>query len=250
MKKNLITPIAAMAITASMLFGCASSNENMDATATDSTTMSETQTMGGDMQNSTTTTTSDISATNTTTDMAGSSSAATTDMSSDMNYTTMFNDISNTKAYDILALAKTNPHLSTFVQLMETSGLAKGLERSGASFTVFAPTNEAFQSLSKETYDNLTDPQHKAELVKILQAHVLPNKVMSSQFNETQRIETADGNYIAISTNTRVGSNAPVTVGGATIVKPDVEASNGVLHVVNAVIMPEENNTPGGIIRQ
>src|SRR5690606_12709349 len=108
--------------------------------------------------------------------------------------------------------------------------------------TVFIPTNEAFENLTKERYEYLTDPQNRTELVSVIQAHIIPMDISSAQFSDNQRIETADGKYIEISTQAQGTS---VNIGGASIVKSDVEAANGTIHVVDAVIEPTED--PAGI---
>lgn len=224
MKKNFLKPIAAMAVVAFTMVGCASSNDaSTDTTAMDDTTMSETQTMGGS-----TTTETEVSTTE------------TTDMSADMTYADMFDDMESTEQYDIMALARTNPNLSTFVSLAEMAGMEAALNNAGTDFTVFIPVNEAFESLAKEDYDRLTDPANTAELIKVLQAHVLPDNIMTSQFQNNQRIQTADGKNIDITVANAGGASSMVTIGGARVVKPNVKASNGTVHIVDAVIMPTD----------
>lgn len=229
MKKNFLKPIAAMAIVAFTMVGCASSSDTTSNTTAmdDTTTMSETQTMAGN-----TTTETGVSATD---------AAGTTDMSADMPYTDMFDDMENTEQYDIMALARTNPNLSTFVSLAEMAGMEAALNNAGTDFTVFIPVNEAFESLAKEDYDRLTDPANKADLIKVLQAHVLPDNIMTSQFQNNQRIQTADGKNIDITVANAGGASSMVTIGGARVVKPNVKASNGTVHIVDAVIMPTDN---------
>lgn len=224
MKKIMLRPMAAVAVVAFTMFGCASSTENMDnSTAMDSTTMSETQTMAGDTDMGTTTDRSTMN-----------SSMSANATSSSVDYGDMFDDIENTEQYDALALAKTTPQLSTFVELVEKTGMDAALKKNDQQYTLFIPTNEAFNNLSKERYAYLMDPKNKAELLRVLQAHFLPSKVSSMEFNSTQRINSGDKQIpIDVTMN-----GTSVTVGGATILKSDVETSNGIIHIVDAVIDP------------
>ncbi|MCJ8165851.1 fasciclin domain-containing protein [Pontibacter sp. E15-1] len=230
MKKKSILPVA---LSAALLFGCASSNDTMnDATATDEMTMSETQTMAGS------TTDDDASATMPMNDMSSHDMSAHMDLSMEnpVDVNDMFEDVSDSKQYDILTLAKKTPNLSTFVALVEHAGLKDDLMRVG-EMTVFAPTNVAFAKLDKQKLEMLTEPGNKAQLMNILQAHVLPSKVSSVQFNSSQRIKLTEDSYLPVS----VGMNGTsITVGGATIVKNNIEASNGYIHVVDNVIMPSK----------
>ncbi|TPE43639.1 fasciclin domain-containing protein [Pontibacter mangrovi] len=247
MKKRMIIP---MALAATMLFGCASSNESMnnDATAMDSDmSMSETQTMAG--------TTSDMEAT----DDRSSNSSMNTDNTADMNTAgnmgaasatavanltlentgtveDMFENIGNTEQYDVLSLAKQEPNLSTFVQLVEQAGLTSDIQRLD-NVTIFAPTNEAFASIPQDKLESLLQPENKAQLMQVLQMHVLPQDVASAQLQNNTRIELTENSYIPVSVGM---NNTMVTVGGAEIVRSDIEASNGRIHVIDGLIMPSD----------
>ncbi|MBW7466381.1 putative surface protein with fasciclin (FAS1) repeats [Pontibacter aydingkolensis] len=220
MKKRLLTPVIAVAIVSCSLFGCAGSSET---TAMESTTMSETQTMAGDTEMETTTSPA-LSVTN------------------EEEYDEMFTNVDDTKQYDLISLAKISPNLSTFATLAETAGIANALTADG-KYTIFAPTNQAFSSMPRAKLERLSKPENKAELIKVLQLHILPNEVASTRLSDNQRIKAGEDQYITINvdSNTRAA-----TIGGATIMRPDIEASNGVLHVINGVI----TTTPGtGITR-
>lgn len=224
MKKIILNPLAVAAIFSLSLFSCASSDKMSDSTAMEeSTTMSETETMAGDVEED-----ADVD--------VDAEMDTEMDMDADMNYDEMFNDIANTKQYNIVALAQTNPNLSTFVSLVQAAGLADVLQGEGP-YTVFAPTNAAFSKLPKEKLDMLMKPENKAELIKVLQLHVLPSKVSTMQFQDNQRIQAADNKYINIAVDNTANN---ISIGGAHIVKPDVEASNGLLHVVDGVITTED----------
>jgi len=244
MKKKFLNPIAAMAVVALTMASCASSNET-ETTAMDGTTMSETQTMAGSTEEAEVETDMDADGVETEVEVAGTEAEVDADMSVDMTYANMFDDLESTEQYDIMALARSNPNLSTFVSLAEMAGMEAALNNAGTDFTVFIPVNEAFESLPKEEYDRLTDPANKAELIKVLQAHVLPNNVLTSQFQNNQRIETADGKTIDIAVRNAAGGSSMVTIGGANVVKPNVQAANGTVHIIDAIITPTDNATDG-----
>lgn len=200
MKNNLFKSFAAIVVMAVFLAGCASSDTTSD------TTISQTQTMEGDAP----------------------AEEATTEAP---NYETMFEDLGSTARYDIVALANSNQHLTTFATLIEKAEVTDVLKSEGP-FTVFIPTNTAFAHLSKNELDALLEPENKVQLLKMLQAHILPNKVYLTQFKDAQRIKTADSKVIHV----QVSSDNIVTIGGAKIVKPNIEVSNGVVHIVDDVI--------------
>lgn len=226
MKKIIFKPLAVAALASMGLFSCASSSTMDDTTAMDDDmSMSETQTMAGDTE-------ADAA--------VGVDADMNADMDTDMediDYSEMFSTVDNTEQYDVISLAKMDPNLSTFVSLVEQADLADDLMQ-GESMTIFAPTNAAFAALPQDSLNMLMMPENKAQLIKVLQAHVLPTEVSSMGFNSSQRIETGGGEYVMIDVG---ANNSYVTVGGATIVKSDVEASNGVIHVVDKVINPTEN---------
>lgn len=160
----------------------------------------------------------------------------------EVQYDKMFNNVEETGEHDVLSLLRMEEDLSTFVQLIEQSGLDVSMESLGP-VTILAPTNEAFQELSKEQYEKITDPENKVMLSKIIQAHIIPNKVYMAEFSEDQIIETSEGEEIPVETAGAVSpavGPASVVIGGASIVKSDVEATNGIIHIVDNVIIPEE----------
>lgn len=246
MKKKTIFPIA---LAAAMMFGCASSNDTMDdTTAMDETTMSETQSMAGDAPM-----TEEAPMTETTPATEAESvqalvlereivvpvasvAIAALPMENTVDVDEMFEDIEDTKQQSVLDLARTSPNLTTFVKLIDQAGLVEDIERLN-EVTIFAPTNEAFAKMDKQQLETLLAPENTANLMYMLQAHVLPSKVSSLQFNTTQRIALTEDSYIPVDV-TLGGTN--VSIGGANIVKNNVEASNGFIHVVDNVILPSE----------
>ncbi len=132
---------------------------------------------------------------------------------------------------NIVELAMATESLSTLVQAVQAAGLAETLSGEGP-FTVFAPTNEAFAALPEGTLENLLKPENKDQLAAILTYHVVPGAVMSTDLSDGQKAATVQGEEIT------VDLTEGVKVNGATVVTADVEATNGVVHVIGQVIMP------------
>jgi uncharacterized surface protein with fasciclin (FAS1) repeats len=124
-------------------------------------------------------------------------------------------------------------NFKTLAAAVKAAGLVETLKGPGP-FTVFAPTDEAFAKLPAGTIESLLKPENKAKLQSILTYHVVAGKVMSQDVVKLDSATTVEGHDIAI----RV-MDGRVMVNGATVVKPDIEASNGVIHVIDSVILPE-----------
>ena len=131
---------------------------------------------------------------------------------------------------DIVALASGNPDFSTLVAALSAAGLVEILQGEGP-FTVFAPTNAAFDALPEGLLEKLLLPENIAVLTAILTYHVVPGMVMSTDVTAGD-VATVEGSTIAITTD------MGVMVNGANVVAVDVAASNGVIHVIDAVIVP------------
>jgi uncharacterized surface protein with fasciclin (FAS1) repeats len=121
----------------------------------------------------------------------------------------------------------------TLVAAVKAAGLAETLKGPGP-FTVFAPTDEAFAKIPAETLDDLLKPQNKAKLRSILTYHVVPGKIMASDVVKLDAANTVQGSSLAIKT-----SNGGVMINNARVIKADVEADNGVIHVVDTVLLPQ-----------
>ena len=133
---------------------------------------------------------------------------------------------------DIVDTAVDAGSFSTLVAAVEAAGLVETLKGEGP-FTVFAPTDDAFAALPEGTVDTLLMPENKDQLVQILTYHVVPGKVMSTDLSNDMTAETVEGSPVTIMTE------GGVTVNGANVTTADIEASNGVIHVIDAVIMPD-----------
>ncbi|WP_343503295.1 fasciclin domain-containing protein [Alloyangia pacifica] len=132
----------------------------------------------------------------------------------------------------IVEIAQDAGSFSTLLAAAEAAGLVETLNGDGP-FTVFAPTDEAFAALPEGTVDTLLMPENKDKLTAILTYHVVPGKVMSSDLTNGMMAETVQGESLEIMTE------GGVTVGGVNVTQPDIEASNGVIHVIDGVLMPQ-----------
>jgi uncharacterized surface protein with fasciclin (FAS1) repeats len=137
------------------------------------------------------------------------------------------------KAQDknIVELAVGTESLSTLVTAVKAAGLVETLSGNGP-FTVFAPTNAAFEALPAGTLESLLKPENKDQLVAVLTYHVVGAKVMSTDLKEGQKAKTVQGEEVMISLK------GGASVNGAKVAMADVEASNGVVHVIDQVILP------------
>jgi len=133
---------------------------------------------------------------------------------------------------DIVDIAAGNDSFSTLVAAVKAADLVDTLKGEGP-FTVFAPVNAAFDALPDGTVEDLLKPENKEQLAAVLTYHVVPGKVMSSDLSDGMMAETVQGSEITI----RVADGG-VTVDGANVVQADIEASNGVIHVIDGVILP------------
>ena len=132
----------------------------------------------------------------------------------------------------IVTIAAGNADFSTLVAAVTAAGLVDTLNSQGP-FTVFAPTNAAFTALPAGTVDTLLLPENIEQLKAVLTYHVVPGKIMSSALaGTTTTTATVNGATVT------VDGTAGVKVNGANVVTADIEASNGVIHVIDAVILP------------
>jgi uncharacterized surface protein with fasciclin (FAS1) repeats len=135
---------------------------------------------------------------------------------------------------DIVDTAVSAGTFKTLAKALEAADLVTTLKGAGP-FTVFAPTDEAFAKLPAGTLDTLLKPENKAKLRRILTYHVVAGKVMASDVTKMSSARAVSGDTIAIAA--RAGG---VTVDNAHVTKTDIVASNGLIHVIDAVILPKE----------
>ncbi len=138
------------------------------------------------------------------------------------------------QAADIVDTAVKAGQFNTLAAALQAANLVDTLKGAGP-FTVFAPTDEAFKKLPPGTVENLLKPENKAQLAKLLTYHVVPGKVMSASLaGKTTDAKTVEGQSVKI-----VATMAGVTVDNAKVTAADVVADNGVIHVIDTVIMPK-----------
>ena len=136
-------------------------------------------------------------------------------------------------ALDIVDTAVSAGQFNTLVAAVEAAGLVTTLKGDGP-FTVFAPTDEAFAALPEGTVENLLKPENKDQLIAVLTYHVVPGKIMSSDIAGTATmVESVQGSELD------VNATDGVTVDGATVVTADIETDNGVIHVIDRVVLPQ-----------
>ena len=134
---------------------------------------------------------------------------------------------------NLVEVAVGNGSFQTLVAAVQAAGLVDTLAE-GGPFTVFAPTDEAFAKLPAGTVENLLKPENLDQLKAILTYHVLPAKVMSGDIKPSQMVKTVNGQEVSIKLY-----GGSVSVDNAKVVAADVEASNGVIHVIDSVILPK-----------
>jgi uncharacterized surface protein with fasciclin (FAS1) repeats len=135
-------------------------------------------------------------------------------------------------AKDIVDTAAANENFSTLVAAVKAAGLVETLKGEGP-FTVFAPTNAAIAKLPEGTVENLLKPENKEQLIAVLTYHVLPGKVMAADIaGKKLSPKTVQGSTVDID------ATNGVKIDGATVTTADIETSNGVIHVIDTVILP------------
>ena len=133
---------------------------------------------------------------------------------------------------DIVDTAVAAGSFQTLAAALQAAGLVETLKGPGP-FTVFAPTDAAFAKLPAGTVESLLKPENKAKLTAILMYHVVPGRVLAAQVGGMTSAPTANGQTLAISSE-----NGIVTVDGARVTKADILCSNGVIHVIDTVLLP------------
>lgn len=134
---------------------------------------------------------------------------------------------------DIVDTAVAAGSFKTLAAALTAAGLVDTLKGTGP-FTVFAPTDEAFAKLPAGTVESLLKPENKAKLVRLLTYHVVAGKVMAADVVKLTSAKAVSGDTITVKV-----ANGVVTVDNAKVVKTDIAASNGVIHVIDTVIMPK-----------
>ena len=135
---------------------------------------------------------------------------------------------------DIVDTAAGNDDFETLSAAVKAAGLVDTLKGAGP-FTVFAPTDEAFEKLPAGTLESLLKPENKEKLIEILTYHVVPGKVMAADVASLDKAKTVQGSEAKIDT-----SDGNVMIDNAKVIKADIPCTNGVIHVIDAVILPKD----------
>jgi uncharacterized surface protein with fasciclin (FAS1) repeats len=138
--------------------------------------------------------------------------------------------------HDVVGTAVEAGDFKTLTAALEAAGLAQALKAEGP-FTVFAPTDAAFAKLPEGTVESLLQPENKAVLTAILTYHVVPGSFGADQVTKLSGAETLNGQRVDFTS-----SGKGVTVDGAKVIKADIETTNGVIHVIDSVILPADKN--------
>ncbi len=139
----------------------------------------------------------------------------------------------HTQGKDIVDTAVGDGNFKTLAAALQAAGLVETLKGAGP-FTVFAPTDEAFAKLPAGTVENLLKPENKEQLKAVLTYHVVSGKVMAAQVSKMNSAKTVQGQSVRIEV-----ADGKVKVDNATVTTADVAASNGVIHVIDTVILPK-----------
>jgi uncharacterized surface protein with fasciclin (FAS1) repeats len=135
------------------------------------------------------------------------------------------------KQFDIVDTALSAGNFSTLAAALRAAGLLEALKGEGP-FTVFAPTDDAFAKIPPQTLSELLQPENKEKLTAILTYHVVPGRVTAHEVANLNSATTLQGQTVKIS------KQDGVKINDAKVIAPDVEATNGVIHVIDSVLMP------------
>jgi len=141
--------------------------------------------------------------------------------------------VTTAQTQTIVAVAASNDNFSTLKAALEAAELTDTLAGQGP-FTVFAPTNAAFEALGKEKVEALLKPENKDKLIKVLTYHVVPGQVMSADLKSGET-KTVEGGEVMV-----MVKDGKVKVNNAQVTQADVKASNGVIHVIDTVLLPAD----------
>ena len=134
--------------------------------------------------------------------------------------------------YDIIETATKAGNFQVFTKALADAGLKQPLKEKGP-YTIFAPTDEAFVKVSAAKLDDLVKPENKERLQSLLRNHIVLGKLLSSDLKNPDKTKTAQGE------NLKIQSRAGLWINEARVVSPDLEASNGVLHGIDTVLLPQ-----------
>lgn len=138
----------------------------------------------------------------------------------------------------VVETAQQEQNLSQFTQALQTAGLAQSLQQQGP-YTIFAPTDSAFQALPEQQRQNLMQQENRQQLRNILTHHVVDGqRLMANDLQSQSNLTTMQGSSLQI---TREGQD--LMVGNARVVQPGIQAGNGVIHTIDAVLIPQDGGS-------
>ena len=144
----------------------------------------------------------------------------------------------------MVSVVQGEPEFATLSRLIGAAGLVEELSKPGP-FTILAPTNAAFEKLPEGTVENLLKPENKQQLVAVLRNHVVAGNYTSADVTklgagENAEVKSAGGGTLKVAV-----ANGAATVNGAKVTKPDIKGSNGVIHQIDAVLLPAADEVSG-----
>jgi uncharacterized surface protein with fasciclin (FAS1) repeats len=153
--------------------------------------------------------------------------------------TTAMSDAASTPAEPatVVDVAASDADFSTLVTAVQSAGLVDTLS-AGGPFTVFAPTNEAFSALPAGTLDTLLKPENKAQLTSVLTYHVVPGAVLSGALSDGMVVTTVEGQTLKVGVGAGGVTLTDVSGNTVSVAKADLQAGNGVVHVIDGVLLP------------
>ena len=141
--------------------------------------------------------------------------------------------------YDVIETAKRNGGFAVFTGALADAGLVEVLKEMGP-FTLFAPTDEAFAKIPKNKLDDLLKPEKRETLQALLRNHIVPGKLTANELKTLSETKSAKGEEL------KIESREGLWINQARVVSPDLEASNGVLHGIDSILMPQTQVATAG----
>jgi uncharacterized surface protein with fasciclin (FAS1) repeats len=141
--------------------------------------------------------------------------------------------------YDVIETAKKSGGFGVFTGAIAEAGLEEALKDMGP-YTIFAPTDQAFAKLPRNKLDELLKPENKERLQTVLRNHIVPGKLSANELKTLSETKSAKGEEL------KIDSRAGLWINQARVVSPDLEASNGVLHGIDTVLMPQTQVATAG----
>ncbi|HWN11136.1 MAG TPA: fasciclin domain-containing protein [Pyrinomonadaceae bacterium] len=141
--------------------------------------------------------------------------------------------------YDVIETAKRNGGFEVFTGALADAGLEEALKEMGP-YTLFAPTNEAFAKIPRKKLDDLLKPEKRETLQALLRNHIVPGKLTANELKTLSETKSAKGEEL------KIESREGLWINQARVVSPDLEASNGVLHGIDSVLMPQTQVATAG----